>query len=84
MTTLPPPRLGAPLSGREFDVLDGIARGRSYAQIAAELGVSTDTVKTHAQRLRAKLGARDNAHAVGIACRARILNGPVDAGRWAA
>lgn len=73
MTTLPPPRLGAPLSGREVDVLDGIARGWVYAELAAELGLSPDTVKTHAQRMRAKLGARDNAHAVGIGMRAGII-----------
>ncbi|MFD7016073.1 helix-turn-helix transcriptional regulator [Streptomyces sp. NPDC059928] len=86
MTTLPPPRLGAPLSAREVDVLDGIARGRTYAQIAADLGLSTDTVATHARRLMAKLGARDRGHAVGTGFRLGLLGdrSAVRPGRWAA
>ncbi|MFK0182022.1 helix-turn-helix transcriptional regulator [Streptomyces xanthochromogenes] len=83
MTTLPPPRLGAPLSGRELDVLAGIARGLPYAHIGAELGLVADTVKTHAQRLRAKLGARDNAHAVGIGFRLGLLGTAPAEGRAA-
>jgi DNA-binding NarL/FixJ family response regulator len=85
MTTLPPPRLGAPLSARELDVLDGIARGWTYVQIAAELGLTAATVATHARWLMAKLGARDRAHAVALGFRAGILGGGVARpGKWAA
>lgn len=73
MTTLPPARLGAPLSDRELQVLAGISRGRTYAQIGADLGLSTGSVCTHARRLLAKLGARDKAHAVGIGMRAGLI-----------
>ncbi|MCT9092901.1 helix-turn-helix transcriptional regulator [Streptomyces sp. ASQP_92] len=85
MTTLPPPRVGAPLSARELAVLEGIARGLPNARIAVELGLSTGTVATHIRRLLAKLGARDKAHGVGNAFRLGILGGPVIRPRgWAA
>ena len=61
-----PPDLGA-LSGRELDVLKLIARGRSNAQIAAELFISEATVKTHIGRIFSKLNLRDRAQAVVIA-----------------
>jgi ATP/maltotriose-dependent transcriptional regulator MalT len=52
------------LTKRERQVLSGMSRGRSNAEIGRELFVSEDTVKTHARRLYRKLGARDRAHAV--------------------
>jgi DNA-binding NarL/FixJ family response regulator len=61
---------GAPvLSEREQQVLDGMARGRSNAEIGRELYLSEDTVKTHARRLFRKVGASDRAHAVAIGFR---------------
>ena len=44
------------LSEREQAVLQGIADSKTYAQIAYDLGVSHETVKSYATRLRAKLG----------------------------
>ncbi|MBX7464920.1 helix-turn-helix transcriptional regulator [Streptomyces sp. MAG02] len=83
MTTLPPPRLGAQLSDRELDVLDGIARGLSNARIACELDLSPETVATHVRRLLAKLGARDRAHAVARGFRWGLLDpgAPADGGQ---
>ena len=46
----------APLSERERAVLRGIAEDKTYAQIAHSMGVSHETVKSYATRLRAKLG----------------------------
>jgi DNA-binding CsgD family transcriptional regulator len=61
------------LTGRQWDVLVGIARGLSNGQIAVELGVSVDTVKTHCRRLFGHLGARDRAHAVALGFHAGLL-----------
>lgn len=55
------------LSNREVDVLRLIAKGRTNKEIAAELALSADTVKTHITHLMRKLGAADRAHAVTLA-----------------
>ena len=48
-----------PLTGREEDVLALVARGRTNAEIAAELFISLSTVKTHVAALMSKLDARN-------------------------
>jgi DNA-binding NarL/FixJ family response regulator len=57
------------LTEREMQVLTGMSRGRSNAEIGRELFLSEDTVKTHARRLFRKLGAADRAQAVAIGFR---------------
>ena len=52
------------LSARELSVLQLIAEGRTNADIAADLGVSDATVKTHVAHILRKLQAEDRAHAV--------------------
>jgi putative nucleotidyltransferase with HDIG domain len=53
-----------PLSTREVQVLRGLAQGKVYKQIAAELELSTSTVRTHLHNVYGKLGAMDRAQAV--------------------
>ncbi|MFL4474445.1 response regulator [Paeniglutamicibacter sp. MACA_103] len=48
-----------PLSERELEVLQLLARGRNNPEIAAELHVSEATVKAHLSRVMAKFGVRD-------------------------
>ena len=54
-------------------MLERIALGMSNAQIAHELFLVEDTIKTHARTLYRKLGARDRAHAVAIGVRTQII-----------
>lgn len=57
-------RWHAQLTEREGDVLRLMAKGRSNAEIAQELFVSPQTVKTHVGNILAKLQARDRTQAV--------------------
>ncbi len=55
------------LTEREREVLLLIARGLSNQELAEQLFIADNTVKTHVKRIFTKLGARDRAQAIVIA-----------------
>ena len=58
-----------PLTAREHEVLDLIARGYANKRIALELGIAEKTVKTHVGHVLAKLGVADRTQAALYATR---------------
>ncbi|MER7081297.1 two component transcriptional regulator, LuxR family [Saccharopolyspora kobensis] len=55
------------LSDRERDVLTGMVNGKRGAQIAAELLISAETVRTHTRSILAKLQVHSQLEAVSVA-----------------
>jgi DNA-binding NarL/FixJ family response regulator len=71
-TPTPPTSSPDGLTARELEILALIARGMTNAEIAAQLYLSSHTVKTHVNRIFAKTGSRDRAAAIGYAHRSNI------------
>ena len=63
MPTAPPPHL----TPRQVEVLRLLEQGRSTKQIAAELHLSTETVRNHIRRLFKALGVNSRLEAVAAA-----------------
>lgn len=63
------------LTRREYEVLTLIADGLENQQVADELIVSVETVRTHVKGILRKLSARDRTHAVSLAYRSGLLIG---------
>lgn len=61
------------LSDRELQVLSALARGRSMAEIAEDLGVTYKTVAAHGATIRSKLNARTSSEMVRIAVEMRLV-----------
>ena len=55
------------ITGREREVLQLLAAGRSNKELARDLGLSPNTVKTHVARLFEKLGVARRTEAIGLA-----------------
>ena len=61
------------LSDREFDVMRGIASGRSVSEIAAQMHLSVKTVSTYRTRLLEKMGMSSNAELTRYALEAGLV-----------
>lgn len=59
-----PPRPSLPLSAREQAVLEGLARGLTYKQIADQLQISIETIRTYIRRIYEKLHVQSRTEAV--------------------
>lgn len=71
--SLPPPLVAVELSGRERDVLERLARMMSTEEVAADLYVSVNTVKTHLKSVYRKLAVNRRGDAVRRARDLRLL-----------
>jgi len=67
-----PPDGPAALSTRERELVTLVARGRTDAQIAAELYLSVSTVRSHLDRIRDKTGCRRRANLTRLALQAGL------------
>ena len=61
------------LTSREIDVLRLIASGDANKEIAAQLSITEETVKSRVKNILLKLGAKDRTHAVTIAVKRGII-----------
>jgi DNA-binding CsgD family transcriptional regulator len=67
------PAGGEAITGRERQILALVADGLGNKQIAARLGISTNTVKTHLELLFEKFGVSSRAEAVAMGVRRGLL-----------
>jgi DNA-binding NarL/FixJ family response regulator len=54
------------LTPRELQVLESLSSGGGYAEVARDLGVEVNTVRTHVRALYRKLGVENRAEAVNL------------------
>lgn len=64
----------ADLTGREIELVELLSFGRSNNEIARELNITANTVKTHIARITRKLGTPSRAGIVGECFRRGYLN----------
>jgi DNA-binding NarL/FixJ family response regulator len=62
------------LTRREAELLTLLGHGRNPADVARDLGVSAETVRTHTRNIYRKLGVNDRAAAVAVAWREGLVN----------
>jgi DNA-binding NarL/FixJ family response regulator len=62
------------LSARQREILQMLADGMQTEAVAAELGLSTETVRTHTKRILAKLEASTRTQAVAIGIRQGLID----------
>jgi DNA-binding NarL/FixJ family response regulator len=61
------------LTTREVEVLNLVGGGWTSREISGQLGISPKTVENHKQRMFAKLGVQNQAHAVSVAMRQGLI-----------
>jgi DNA-binding NarL/FixJ family response regulator len=69
----PPANAANLLTPRETDILRGIAKGYTYAELAEALGISRQTVPNHIKNIYRKLAANNRSEAVFEASRMGLI-----------
>jgi two-component system nitrate/nitrite response regulator NarL len=69
------------LTQREQEVLSALAAGHSTKEIAMQLGISVNTVRTHVQHLMPKLGVHSRLQAAAVAAIDRMVAPGTDEGQ---
>jgi DNA-binding NarL/FixJ family response regulator len=63
----------SPLTSRETEVLQQLARGKSYTMIADDLHINKETVRTHIKNIYQKLNVNSKAEALEKASKDRLI-----------
>lgn len=63
----------SPLTARETEVLELLAKGKSYSIIANELFIHKETVKTHLKNIYYKLQVKSKSQAIEIAKKNKLI-----------
>lgn len=63
----------SPLSARETEVLQQLAKGKSYTMIADELFIDKETVRTHIKNIYLKLEVNSKAQAIEKATKEKLI-----------
>jgi DNA-binding CsgD family transcriptional regulator len=61
------------LTSREREILDLVSRGYTNGDIAEQVDLSPDTVKSHLSNIRGKLGVHSRSQAVAVAMRCGVI-----------
>lgn len=61
------------LTPRELEILASLTKGNSYKLVAAEVGVSIDTVRTHIKGIYSKLQVHSQSEATAKAIKERLI-----------
>jgi DNA-binding NarL/FixJ family response regulator len=61
------------LTARQREILQMLADGMHTEEVAKQLGLSTETVRTHTKRILSKLGAGTRTQAVAIGIRSGLI-----------
>lgn len=67
----------APLSPREVDILQLLAEGHAYKQIASDLGISINTIRTHVKRIYEKLHVHCRIEAIRFLQESEAVRGHI-------
>jgi len=70
----PHPETSVSLTPRELEVLEWMASSNTYKQIAVQLGISEETIRSHAKNILEKLHQPNRAQAVLTAMKLKLIN----------